>query len=79
MIKNLLPKNPALTPSYDLSLSSSTIGGGRVSLTTGGSVTGSTPQKSSVSVAIKNNNFHLLLLLCPFNESLYKTYMDLET
>ena len=54
-LMNLLPNNPALTPSYDLSLSSSTIGGGRVSLSIGGNVTGSTPQKSSVNVAEKEN------------------------
>lgn len=48
---NLLVKNPALIPSYDLNLSSSTRGGGRVSFSIGGSVTGSTPQKSSVKRA----------------------------
>jgi hypothetical protein len=37
-------------------LFSSTIGGGLVSLTTGGNVTGSTPQKSSVSVAKREEN-----------------------
>lgn len=45
------PKKPALIPSYDEIFASSTIGGGLVSLTTGGNVTGSTPQKSSVNVA----------------------------
>lgn len=46
------PRKPALIPSYDEILSASTIGGGLVSFTTGGSVTGSTPQKSSVNVAV---------------------------
>lgn len=49
--ENLPPRKPALTPSYEEILSTSTIGGGRVSLVMGGKVTGSTPQKSSVSVA----------------------------
>lgn len=48
---DLLPRSPALTPSYESILSLSTIGGGRVSFSIGGRVTGSTPQKSSVNRA----------------------------
>lgn len=68
----LLARNPALTPSYDLNLSSSISGGGRVSFSIGGSVTGSTPQKSSVSRArIWGTNVHT-------SDKLFESHIDLH-
>lgn len=52
-MQNLHPNNTESTSLYALrNFSSSIIGGGRVSISIGGCVTGSTPQKSSVSCAI---------------------------